>query len=79
VRGRVAVAKADPRCLKVYIDFSFLQQSCPRAMPPSVASSAKTCEPLKLKTGVSPHFESTPKRAPTALLWEEFRFKPTQR
>jgi hypothetical protein len=54
----------------------------PRAMPSSVASSttpAETREPLKIKTVESHHFESSPKRTPTASLWEEFRFKPPVR
>jgi hypothetical protein len=79
----MAVAKADPHCLRVYIDLSVLQQSSrnPRTMPSSVASSttpAKTREPLKRKTVESPHFESTLKRTSTALR-EEFRCKPPAR
>jgi hypothetical protein len=67
--------------VKVYIDLSILQQSSTRAMPSSVASSfpAETREPLKRKTVESKHFESTPKRTSTTLLWEEFRFKPPAR
>jgi hypothetical protein len=51
-------------------------------MPSSVASSttpAGACELSKRKIVESHHFDSTPKRITTALLWEEFRFKPPAR
>jgi hypothetical protein len=43
----------------------------------SSATPAETFEPLKRKTVESRHFE--PKSTPTALLWEDYRFKPPAR
>jgi hypothetical protein len=51
-------------------------------MPSSIASSttpAETRERSKRKNVESHHFDSTPKRTPTALLWEDYRFKPPVR
>jgi hypothetical protein len=49
-------------------------------MPESVACSsvpAKTCGQSKHKHVETPRLgSSTPQRAPAALLWEEFRYKP---